>query len=141
MKSRARRPLFFWGSRQDAANVTITSTILSRSATSIVCRPFSLPPASMRCPPPFIEAENPREMKRLYRHYEDEVELAKEELERRKEQLKMRFMESKKLKADDAAVTEFLRELNVANAFFQERGDPIFKEDVWKNYLSAKDKL
>ncbi|PYV40174.1 MAG: hypothetical protein DMG09_07385 [Acidobacteria bacterium] len=92
-------------------------------------------------PAPFIEAENPREMKRLYRHYEDEVELAKEELERRKEQLKMRFMESKKLKADDAAVTEFLRELNVANAFFQERGDPIFKEDVWKNYLSAKDKL
>jgi hypothetical protein len=52
-----------------------------------------------------------------------------------------RFSESKKLEPDNPAVSEFMRELNVANAFFQERHDPIFKEVVWKNYLEAKDSL
>jgi hypothetical protein len=92
-------------------------------------------------PAPFIPAEDPKEMKRLYRQYEDQVDAAKEQLESRKEELKQRFIESKKLKPDDPAVAEFMRELNVANAFFQEREDAIFKEQVWKNYLEAKDHL
>jgi hypothetical protein len=92
-------------------------------------------------PAPFIEAESPAEMKRLYRRYEDEVDAAKQELEKRKESLKQRFIETKKLKPDDQAVKDFLRELNVANVFFQEREDPIFKEEVWRQYLEGKDRL
>lgn len=90
---------------------------------------------------PFIEAENPKEMKRLHRQFEDGAEIAREQLDNHKEDLKRRFIESKKLKPEDPAVAEFMRELNVANAFFQEREDPIFKEQVWKNYLDAKHRL
>ncbi|MGH9630310.1 MAG: PSD1 and planctomycete cytochrome C domain-containing protein, partial [Bryobacteraceae bacterium] len=92
-------------------------------------------------PAPFIEAEDPKEMKELYRQYEDQVEVATGQLDKRKEELKQRFIESKGLKADDPAVAEFMRELNVANAFFQEREDPIYKEQVWKDYVGAKDHL
>jgi len=92
-------------------------------------------------PAPFIAAENPQELKRLRRRYEDASEAAEAELEKRKEQLRLRFIESKNLQANDAAVLEFMRELDVANVFFQERNDPIFKEAVWKNYLQAKDNL
>ncbi len=92
-------------------------------------------------PAPYLEAENPKELKQRCRQHEDEVEQANAELEKRKEALKQRFMESKNLKPEDPAVAEFMRELNVANVFFQERDDPIFKEPVWKSYLEAKDNL
>jgi hypothetical protein len=92
-------------------------------------------------PAPFIDAEDPEEMRRLYRKYEDEAVAAKQELKRREEALKQRFMESKGLKPEDEAVKEFMRELRVANAFFQEREDAIFREQVWRDYLDAKDRL
>jgi Protein of unknown function (DUF1553)/Protein of unknown function (DUF1549)/Planctomycete cytochrome C len=92
-------------------------------------------------PDPFSEAENPKELKRLRRRYEDAVEVAEAELEKHKKELMHRFIESKNLKQADPAVVEFMRELKVANVFFQERNDPIFKEVVWKNYLEAKDNL
>ena len=92
-------------------------------------------------PAPFVEAERPKEMKRLLRQYEDELEAAKEDLDRRKEELKQRFMTLKSAKADDPAVAEFLKELNVANAFFQEREDKIFREPEWRRYSDARDRV
>jgi hypothetical protein len=92
-------------------------------------------------PAPFVEAENPKEMKRLYRQYEDELDAANADLEKRKDALKQKFMESKKLQSEDQAVKDFLKELNVANVFFQEREDPIFKEDVWRRYLEGRDRV
>jgi hypothetical protein len=92
-------------------------------------------------PAPFIEAENPKEMKRLLRQYEDDLEIAKEVLDRRLEELKQRYIALKNIKPDDPAVAEFMRELNVANAFFQERGDPIFREPEWHRYTEAKDRV
>jgi hypothetical protein len=92
-------------------------------------------------PAPFIEGENPAAMKRQFRLYEDQVDAAKQQLESRKQVLKTRFIESKHLQPDAPAVAEFMKELDVANAFFQERTDAIFKEDVWKKYLQAKDEV
>ena len=92
-------------------------------------------------PVPYLDAENPKVLKQLCRQHEDEVEQANTELETRKEALKQRFVELKNLKPEDPAVAEFMRELNVANVFFQEREDSIFKEPVWKSYLEAKDNL
>jgi len=92
-------------------------------------------------PAPFVAGEDPAGMKKKYRFYEDQVDLARQQLESRKETLKARFIESKHLQPDAPAVAEFMKELNVANAFFQERTDAIFKEDVWKKYLEAKDEL
>ncbi len=100
---------------------------------------------------PFLQAESPRKMKQRYRFYEDELERATEEFRSRKEELVARFKEMKNLPEDDLAVEdgpaveddpvlkEFLKELDVPNAFFQERGDPIFKEGVWTAYVKAKD--
>jgi Protein of unknown function (DUF1553)/Protein of unknown function (DUF1549)/Planctomycete cytochrome C len=92
-------------------------------------------------PAPFVAGEDPAGMKRRFRFYEDQVDLAQQRLDSRKEALKARFIESKHLQPDAPAVAEFMKELNVANAFFQERTDAIFKEDVWKQYLAAKDDL
>jgi hypothetical protein len=92
-------------------------------------------------PAPFVAEEDPAGMKRKFRSYEDQVELARQQLESRKEALKARFMESRHLQPDAPAVAEFMKELNVANVFFQERTDAIYKEDVWKKYLAAKDEL
>ena len=92
-------------------------------------------------PAPFIEAESPRRMKERYRFYEDEVERATAEFRRRKEKLVAQFRERKNLPEDDPAVKEFLKELKVQNNFFKERDDPIFRERVWTNYVSAKDEL
>ena len=88
---------------------------------------------------PFVEAESPRKMRERYRFYEDEVERATEEFGSRQEKLVARFREMKNLPEDDPAVKEFLKELDVPNAFFQERGDAIFSEEVWTTYLKAKD--
>ena len=88
---------------------------------------------------PFFEAESPRKMRERYRFYEDEVERATEEFHSRQEKLVARFREMKNIPEDDPAVKEFLTELDVPNAFFQERGDPIFSEEVWTAYLKAKD--
>ena len=90
---------------------------------------------------PFVDDEDPAGMKRQLRSYEDQAELARQQVDRRKEALKNRFIESKNLKPDAPAVAEFMQELNVANAFFQERNDPIFKETVWKEYVDAADEL
>jgi len=90
---------------------------------------------------PFIDDEDPAAMKRQLRSYEDQEELARRQLDSRKEALKERFIESKHLQPDAPAVAEFLKELKVANAFFQERNDPIFKEAVWKEYVDAADEL
>ena len=92
-------------------------------------------------PAPFIEAESPRRMKERYRFYEDEVERATAEFRRRKEKLVAQFRERKNLPEDDPAVKEFLKELKVQNNFFKERDDPISRERVWTNYVSAKDEL
>jgi hypothetical protein len=92
-------------------------------------------------PAPFTDKENPAEMKQLSRQYEDEAERATEEMERRKAALKARFIEAKHLKPDAPEVQQFMKELGVANAFFQERNDPIFKESVWKDYLAAREDL
>lgn len=92
-------------------------------------------------PAPYLQVENPQQLKQRRRQHEDEVEEANVELEKRKEALKQRFMESKNLKPEDPVIAEFMRELNVANVFFQEREDPIFKELIWKSYLEAKDNL
>jgi hypothetical protein len=91
-------------------------------------------------PAPFVASEDPPGMKRKFRFYEDQVELARQQLESRKEALKNRFIESKHLQPDAPAVAEFMKELDVANAFFQERTDAIFKEDVWKKYQAATGK-
>ena len=88
---------------------------------------------------PFFEAEGPRKMRERYRFYEDEVERATEEFHSRQEKLVARFREMKNIPEDDPAVKEFLTELDVPNAFFQERGDPIFREGVWTAYVKAKD--
>jgi hypothetical protein len=90
---------------------------------------------------PYIDDEDPAGMKRRLRSYEDQEEAARQQVEKRKEVLKDRFIESKNLKPDAPAVAEFMQELNVANAFFQERNDPIFKEAVWKDYVAATDEL
>jgi hypothetical protein len=92
-------------------------------------------------PAPFINAERPADMKRLLRQYEDELETAKEELENRKEELKQRFIALKEIKPDDPAVGEFLKELGVANAFFQEREDKIFQQPEWQRYSETKDRV
>ncbi len=92
-------------------------------------------------PAPFLDDEDPAGMKRQSRSFEDQVEQARQQVDRRKEALKARFIESKHLQPDAPAVAEFMQELNVANAFFQERNDPIFKETVWKDYLAATDEL
>ncbi|HVN04116.1 MAG TPA: PSD1 and planctomycete cytochrome C domain-containing protein [Bryobacteraceae bacterium] len=97
--------------------------------------------AMEECAAPFIDAEDPAGMKRQLRSYEDQADAARQGLEKRKQALKERFIESKHLKPDAPAVAEFMDELNVANAFFQERTDPIFKEAVWKQYLSALDEV
>ena len=90
---------------------------------------------------PYSDDEDPAGMKRRLRSYEDQEEAARQQVEKRKEVLKNRFIESKNLKPDAPAVAEFMQELNVANAFFQERNDPIFKEAVWKDYVAATDEL
>ena len=90
-------------------------------------------------PAPFTKDENAREMKRRFREYEDQWEAATAELEKRREELKQRFLLLKNVKADDASVKEFLRELNVANVFFQEREDAIFKTPEWERYGEARD--
>jgi len=90
-------------------------------------------------PAPFTKDENAREMKRRFREYEDQLEAAAAELEKRREELKQRFLLLKNVKADDASVKEFLRELNVANVFFQEREDAIFKTSEWERYGEARD--
>ena len=87
---------------------------------------------------PFFEAEGPRRMRQRYRFYEDEVERATEEFHSRKEKLVARFREMKNLPEDDPAVKKFLTELAERNPFFQERGDPIFREGVWTAYVKAK---
>ena len=92
-------------------------------------------------PAPFIDDEDPAAMKRQLRFYEDQAEVARQELDSRKEALKNRFIQSKHLQPEAPEVAEFVQELNVANAFFQERNDPIFKEAVWKDYVDATDKL
>ena len=92
-------------------------------------------------PAPFTEGERPVEIKQRYHEYEDHVAAAKQELEDRKRTLKARFMELQHLSANASEVKEFMKELNVANAFFQERNDPIFKQEVWTKYLAAKDNL
>ena len=97
--------------------------------------------AADEVPAPFADGEHPAELKRQFRNYEDQVDLAQKQVESRKEALKQRFIESKHLAPDAPAVTEFIKELGVANAFFQERTDAIFKEDVWKKYLEANDEL
>ncbi len=90
---------------------------------------------------PFIKAENPRKMRELYRFYQDEVERAIEEFRSRKEKLVARFREHKNLPVveDDPAVKAFLKEVNVPNAFFQERDDPIFSHEEWPAYVNARD--
>ncbi len=90
-------------------------------------------------PAPFTDAEYDRKMKRLRREHEDELDRASEEFDMRREALIRRFMESKNAAEDDEKVTEFKRELGVKNAFFRERDDPIFREQVWRAYLAAKD--
>jgi len=92
-------------------------------------------------PAPFTEGERPVEIKQRYREYEDRVAAAKQELEDRKQTLKARFMELKHLSADAAEVKEFMKELNVANVFFQERDGPIFKEQAWTKYMASRDNL
>lgn len=92
-------------------------------------------------PAPFVDEEHPAEMKRRYREYEDLAEQAERDVDKRKEALKNRFIELKQLKPDAPEVAEFLKELNVANVFFQEREGAIYKESVWKDYLKAKDDL
>ncbi len=90
-------------------------------------------------PAPFTEAESPRKMRELYRFYEDEVERATGEFQSRKEELVTRFREQKNLPEDDPAIKAFLKEVNVPNAFFQERDDPIFSEEAWTAYVNARD--
>ena len=88
---------------------------------------------------PFFEAESPRKMKDRYRFYQDEVERAHEEFRSRKEELVARFLEMKNHAEDDPAVKEFLKELTVPNAFFQDRDDPIFSEKAFAVYMKARD--
>jgi hypothetical protein len=90
-------------------------------------------------PAPFIEDEDPALMKRQSRSYEDQVGIARKQLDSRKQALRDRFIESKHLKPEAPAVAEFMDELNVANAFFQERNDPIYKAPVWREYVNARD--
>ncbi len=90
-------------------------------------------------PTPFAEAEDPKEMKRLARHYEDAIEAAAETVAKRRDALKAKFIETRKLKADDPKVAEFLRELGVKNAFFQEREGEIFQSAEWSAFMQARD--
>ncbi|HYZ85697.1 MAG TPA: PSD1 and planctomycete cytochrome C domain-containing protein [Bryobacteraceae bacterium] len=92
-------------------------------------------------PAPFLKPEDPLDKKRRFRDLEDAWESATAQLDKRREELKARFIALKKVKEDDASVKEFLRELNVANAFFQERQDAIFQTEEWKRYSEAKDEV
>lgn len=90
-------------------------------------------------PAPFIDAESPKEMKRLLRQYEDAADTAGEEVERRRDALKQRYIALNSLKEEDPKVAAFLRELGVQNAFFQEREEEIFRTAEWKAYIEARD--
>ncbi|MEJ7607254.1 MAG: PSD1 and planctomycete cytochrome C domain-containing protein [Bryobacteraceae bacterium] len=92
-------------------------------------------------PAPFTKDENPQEMKKRFREYEDAWDAAKAALDQVRDRLKERFIALKGVKPGDQSVKDFLRELNVANAFFQEREDAIFKSPEWHEYLDARDRV
>jgi len=90
---------------------------------------------------PFIPAEDPGEMRRRFRRYEDALETATAGLDQRREALKQRFMAIRKVKEDHQTVKDFLRDLGVRNAFFQERDKDILDQGEWKSYREAKDQV
>ncbi|MEJ7608082.1 MAG: DUF1549 and DUF1553 domain-containing protein [Bryobacteraceae bacterium] len=92
-------------------------------------------------PAPFAKEEEPEQMRKRYRAYEDDWEAAKLSLDKARDTLKDRFIVLKGVKPEDQTVKDFLRELNVANAFFQEREDAIFKTTEWRSYIEARDRV
>jgi len=90
-------------------------------------------------PAPHAGVEHAELVQQTLRDYEDRAEAAGQELERRKEELVERFRQIHQVAEDDEKVKDFLNELNVANAFFQDREGAIFETPQWEAYLAAKD--
>lgn len=84
-------------------------------------------------PAGFLPAENPKEMRRLHRYWEDEAEAAAEALAAREAELKKKYIAAKNLSADAKEAADFTKAL-------RDKKDPVFSETDRQEYEAARNR-
>jgi hypothetical protein len=101
--------------------------------------------ATADLPIPYDAVENPKEMRRLLRHHEDEAEAAQLSLDRQREALKQQFLSMYKVSESDPKLKQFLGKLNTKNLFFLDQDLPLVKEPEWRlplrSYFDIRDRM
>jgi hypothetical protein len=82
-------------------------------------------------PAPFLQEEHPKQMKQLFRDFEDRAETAQENFKSIESEMKAKYVAVKNLKPDAKEAGEFTKAL-------RDRKDPLFTEEDRKRYEAAR---
>lgn len=85
-------------------------------------------------PAAFLQVEDPKRMRQLMRQYEDETEVAEQEVRKLEEVLKQKYIAAKNLKPDDKAARDFEKAL-------RDKKDPTYTETERESIKAARLRL